>query len=1297
MNHQKSKLELEAESFAQRLKNLDDSEQRYKDENWALETQTHELLSAAKDSTDREQRLQQALALTTSQKGAAQRELDDIKQAHGKLTEEHMTIRKTHEAELAGLRRNVNAGDSDRESLNRKIEELTSQNQELARAVAGRYREMEDIPSEQLNSGSEETALVQSDHEYSPPGSPSKGATRNSMLESETLKSSLHHAHRMIQNLKSNIHREKTEKLELKRMLQESRDELESRRSETGTNGNGNKRLKSRSQIDISKKAAKSGALGMGRNARTDIEIDENDWEDHASENSPKNVAISRSLGAASLTRPSKLTDVSDTYLTANETEDAFETANERDSTENEAFQTGNESFAGDSNDELTETEGGVARGGTVRGEKRVSSMITAKAGQRSSFISTASTSASEGEYEAKTPIQAQPQKYRLKVNRNPRRSRVGSEGPTSSEPSSMKNSPASFISNNGQSGGQSLFAELGDLNGDDSGEEMNGTPSRTSIASRRSTSVSSRTRSAQRSIVATEDTPVPRLPMVDSGMMTDLMEPTFPSDSLLGATSYIAPATPQAKDVGVQRTPAASPQQVTTSTSTSSTPRMAWDQPLQNFVSNIPTFWPAMASIGTSPKPTVSRDVQEESSPAVSDPVATSTPLVNSSTTTTEHSETPSTASKYATPVAPDLAFSQIQSLETKPVEPAPAIPVRGVRQSPAVQGSGTSGDASVPIKEEDDGLGKAGVLGSVLGWAKNKTQIAPQDAQEKAGEQPRTQITTQQSRTPFQEVPANIMQRDSASRSLPGISKKTISTEMADQGSQTILSSEQIDSALSSKTDSPVIPVPLGTQRSPAVMMKPLSDIGAAASPPLRQDVSQDSMRTASRPGSIREAAPLIKSGRRPSSSGSARAAAAAISMPPLPPDHRQAIAAAAQKSPIVDGTATIMGQTSMGPPMAPASAYRQSSNRPRTPSESRIQSPTSRHSNTPRARYSTARSQMSRRSSITSFASEIDASFNIRTDAMPYPQGLDAGADPRMIQAITQTMIGEYLWKYTRKAGREDMSDNRHRRFFWIHPYTRTLYWSEQDPSTAGRAQLKAKSVAIEGVRVVADDNPMPPGLHRKSIIILTPGRAVKFTASTGQRHETWFNSLSYLILRTGTSTAVYNDGLTAEDVAEFDPRNMNSARSRTSRVLHGSNVSLSSYNSRTASKVTSRNASPIRRQSAISKDRASRQLNASTSSRHSEAKHGSMSSRLSSYWRPGSVRGSFSSRQQGSDLGQGAIYDASVVHDSAEDLRQVIKKQEEDADRLENVRACCDGELHSQFLSLSRLLLLAGTKD
>ena len=1271
VNLEKSRLELEAEGFSQRLKSLDDSEQRYKDENWALETQTHNLIAAAKESADREQRLQQMLALTALGKSSAQRELDDIKLAHGKLTEDHASLVKTHEAELIGIRRNISGVESERDYLNKRIEELTSQNQELARAVAGRFREEDAMPAGEMLSEPDDLSLARSDHEYSPPASPSKGTTRQSALESETLKSSLHHAHRMIQNLKSNIHREKTEKLELKRMLQESRDELELRRGDSNGQANGNKRLKSRSQADIPKKTSRSSALGMGRTSKTDIELDDNDWEEHGNDNVHRSAANAGGLGIASRAVPSALADTSDAYQTANETEDAFETANEREtSTENEAFQTGNEGLAGESSDELTETEGGVGRGGTVR-DKKVSSLVTAKPGQRSSFISTASTSGSDEEREVKTPQHSQPQKYRLKMNRGTRRSRIGSEGPASSGLSSMKNSPASFMSNNGQNG-QSLFAELGELNGEESGEEQIGTPSRVSVASQQSTPAA-RPLSVRQSFVQTREASVPRMLMVDSSTMTE----SFGTPSLEDNNDPRAAmsGTPRKKDVGVQRTPATTPQQATASTSTSNTPRMAWDQPLQNFVGSIPTFWPTLNGTPTSTKSVGStgvEDLRPEDSPSVdmaakSAAIAPALPVGN---------EVEAISRVETVPPHQLLSFSEISSLESKPVELipyVPAIPSRDVRRTAVSDDS-----APTPSVEEDrerSEPNRGGMIGSVLGWAKHRRQSTPQIAEDEVSQETEKQASSQQGRAPFKEVPANIVQRDQASKEGMASAKKNVSLKMADQSSQTILLAEQIDSALSSKISKPFASTNGGTQRSLANMMKPLSDIGATATPPLTLDTS----RSNGRPSSVREAAPLTKSMRRTTSSGSIRSVTA--EMPPLPPDHRQAIAAAAQRASAPEGTATIMG-----PPLAPASSYRPVSNVPRTPSESRMQSPTSKNSATPRARYSTARSQLSHRSSRTSFESELDARFNIRADGMPMLQGMDNSADPRMIQAITQTMIGEYLWKYTRKAGREDMSTNRHRRFFWIHPYTRTLYWSDQDPSTAGRAQLKAKSVAIEGVRVVTDDNPMPPGLHRKSIMILTPGRAVKFTAATGQRHETWFNSLSYLILRTGQDTARYVDenGLTAEEVAaEFNPSNIGSVRNRSSRMGRGSRVSLSSYNSRTnvtASRLSSRNESPNRAQSVMS----TRPRDMSTSSRQSETKHGSMASRFSGYWRQNnrmSVRGSMSSRHgAGSAQQDGGIYDASLVHDSAEDLRQVMAKQEEDADRLENVRACCDGECY-----------------
>ena len=1252
VNLKNSRLESEAEGFSQRLRALDESEQRYKDENWSLETQTHEMHAAAREASDREQKLQQALTITTSEKSSAQRELDDLRQTYNKIIEHHATIRKGHESEVAGLQRNLSLGENDRGTLQRKVEELTSQNQELANAMAGRLRQDEIEPREDLGPETEDFSLDRLDSENSPPPSPTKGIARHSMLESETLKSSLNHANRMIQNLRSTNHREKTEKLELKRMLQEARDELEIRRRESGGSNIDNKRLKSKPNQDASKRPARTAMLGAERNSRTDVLLDDAAWEDHNGEASPKRAAVPRSLNVDSETSGGRFTDMSDAYQTANETEDAFETA-----TENEAFQTGVESMAGDSSDENTETEGANIRRRTVRGPQALS-LMTAKPGSRSSFISTASTSADDEEYQADTPIQAQPQRYRLKLNRASRRSRIGSESLADNSPSSTRNSPASFINPPSQ-GNQSLFAELGDLNGDESDEEVEGTPSKKSLISPRSTPVTRPLPVLQNEAVSNETPPIPRLPMVNSEMMTEDWEPSQSSSAITEDVSTgsagnrilsTSKSTPKTRDIGVQRTPLSGSHLNSISTRNSTPPRTVWDQPLERFAGPIPTFGPALTSTPMSTTSSSSRDLQFGHRP---EPISPS-PL-------------PSTLR---------LNLSPIQSLETIPVEPTPSLPLRDIRRQ------GGRVDPLLASSPDTARLARAGMTsrgntGSVVGGVDPVNSRVTQNSEEKfARDQSVSPTSTKrEGKLPLGEVPANIFQRGIGNKEKPQGAPKLALLDMTDQSSQTTLSSEQIDKIIKEKDNiSGTRNVADGQKMAVAPILKPLSDIGAVSSPS-RADRSQESLGgprgKAADTGLAKEAAPLVKTPKRPGSSGSLRTSITAY--PPLPPDHRQAIAAAAQKAPSVEAPPPVMG-----PPLAPASAYRVNTLRPRTPSEQRLQSPSSRIHNTSRTRYSTARSQVSRQSSVTSFASELNERFNIRVDGMPIPGGFEGATDPRMIQAITQTMIGEFLWKYTRKAGRGAMSNNRHQRFFWVHPYTRTLYWSDRDPSTAGRAELKAKSVAITGVRVVTDDNPMPPGLHRKSIVIITPGRSVQFTATTGQRHETWFNALSYLLLRTAPDGSILNGegntNLTAEDaadVAEFNP----SYSRRGSRTV-GSRTSLASFASQ-----ASRNPSAHRAPSSLS----SRQQPAAADPGQSSAskQHRSLSSRFSNYWRPNSppaARESFSSKrsQPGQQQETGSLYNGSAVHDSADDVRQVTERHEHDPDRLENVRACCDGK-------------------
>ncbi|CEH14728.1 Pleckstrin homology-like domain [Ceraceosorus bombacis] len=131
----------------------------------------------------------------------------------------------------------------------------------------------------------------------------------------------------------------------------------------------------------------------------------------------------------------------------------------------------------------------------------------------------------------------------------------------------------------------------------------------------------------------------------------------------------------------------------------------------------------------------------------------------------------------------------------------------------------------------------------------------------------------------------------------------------------------------------------------------------------------------------------------------------------------------------------------------------------------------------------------------------------------------KGMPPGTDPEVIAAITQTMIGNYMHKYVRRGlGRTGLSDKRHQRYFWLHPYTKMLSWTMTDPGGKGVQESTYKSAVIEDIQVVEDNNPSPPGLYHLSIIVKTPARDMKITAPNRERHEMWVSALGYLTSRT-----------------------------------------------------------------------------------------------------------------------------------------------------------------------------------
>ncbi|WYZ45548.1 hypothetical protein EsH8_VIII_000864 [Colletotrichum jinshuiense] len=1697
---EKSRLEIETENFQQRVKTLDESENRYKDENWNLETQIHDLIASQKDAADREKKLAQSLNVLQAEKNSAQKELDEAKVSLAKLAEENERAVKHLELDLSTTKRNAASAETERNTLRRKVDDLMSQNQELAKAITvqrGRLSDREFVRG--VSDEDLENATDGFTPEHSPPPSPIKGTPRHAMLESETLKSSLLHAQRTIQSQKTVIHREKTEKLELKRLLQDTRDELEKLRTDAApAPARRNRKVESREF-----KKPSRGLLGGHRSSRNEVYQDDPDWEEATEIGSPRTSPTIRSTSTArrpgsrpgSSYRP-QFTDVSDHFETANETSDAaFETANER-GTETEDFQTGVEDFSGE--DTETETES-PSKGRELRAQ------TLPLAGGRNSYDSTASTSADEEEeyIEYRTPTsQHSHQRMRVKLSRGiiNRRSRQVSEEPN------FQSSPASAATGSAvgtpQPGGQSLFAELAELENSDA-ESIEATPGRARSITAGSTDTIAESMStppvptlSQVDVVdggnvadpiKKMSAPAPSKPvMVDAGMMTEPLTEQPPLSPVsvvhddravsmgsmvaanqisghwlsqddatdgdrsrpLSTTSYsdagaqydrgmddklaqfpMPPSTPKqfvlptpptlslssidAQDIEPvvePETPPPTPAALTMTSIVSEVvepkaeleivppapvlvftplvseivePKAEPEIPpptlsISSYVSEAvepvaepevpppvlslsalqshnlepvaePEVPPPALSLSTLrshnlepvaepevpppvlslsalhshnlepvaepevPLPTlgfstlhahslepiaepevpppalslsalhshnlepvvepevappmpdltlsalVSENIEPKSEPetlsAIPAPIPVPVPVPAAAPTLTlswiasenvepraepdvpvvaptlslsaiasehvepkaepevlqpapalslsalySHNLEPRAEPEVLPPVlslssivtegvepkpepevildVPTLSFSSIAAEDIEPkaepelippipllsltpisfediepkVEPAPSLTMSSISfadiepreepevppppppalslssisfediepkaepevpapppailaysnihseyvepraaslpaldfssvlyeqvepvvapetsapkpkfafsniesietqpiapRSPKLDAFVIPRDIEFPFDEKDAPRTptKNALMSSVFGRGKNKTSDNPIIAEDETRQSPsQTRLSeTPESQRPFKEISTNANNRPARKSAVP----------MSDSGAQTSLTAEAIDAMLVAKTK--------------ATSDKSLSSFGTPSTPGtvrIRRP-SHDSLSSFSTENKMDTAF------RRPGSANSNLLPTQQL--PPLPPNHKEAIEAARTGS--SHGSAS-----AMGPPLWPASASR--NHRPQTPNGATMQAAltiSTKAMSTPRGArggvsHGTAEihsptklSTRSRRSSVSSFVSEIDHRFNPQSEMAAAAAGFGPNTDPRMIQAITQTMIGEYLWKYTRKAGRGEISDYRHRRYFWVHPYTRTLYWSDRDPATAGRSELRGKSVPIEAVRVVTDDNPMPPGLHRKSLIVISPGRTIKFTCTTGQRHETWFNALSYLLLRTtdeGQSDVEEMAGnITQADVDEFNPQ---FGRRTNSTARQRPPPSLSSYNSR-----TTRNQSP-----AVD---MSMNVPTLTPNKHHQAAQGQRPSvgtlgRISGYF------GTFSTlRSRSAAATNTSIYEASEVHDSAEDLREMIERQDRDADRLENVRACCDGK-------------------
>ncbi|KAI1303473.1 hypothetical protein F5Y03DRAFT_186315 [Xylaria venustula] len=194
------------------------------------------------------------------------------------------------------------------------------------------------------------------------------------------------------------------------------------------------------------------------------------------------------------------------------------------------------------------------------------------------------------------------------------------------------------------------------------------------------------------------------------------------------------------------------------------------------------------------------------------------------------------------------------------------------------------------------------------------------------------------------------------------------------------------------------------------------------------------------------------------------------------------------------------------------------------PMTPSEEAVESPrlpplpnnditTPRNRDVGMPRYTSHKSQPS-----------TNTAYTENTNALSVGSSQHVAG---VVDAIAQTMVGEWMFKYVRRrksfgvadgAGREENSNDRHKRWVWLAPYERAILWSSKQPASGSALMGKSgRKLTIQSVLDVKDDNPIPKGenqIFNRSILILTPQRALKFTAVSAERHYLWIMALSFL---------------------------------------------------------------------------------------------------------------------------------------------------------------------------------------
>ncbi|ODQ64126.1 hypothetical protein NADFUDRAFT_53103, partial [Nadsonia fulvescens var. elongata DSM 6958] len=362
INSQQAEMDKQQErlkALENQLVSLSRMEEQYKDQNWNLEITNRELHDTLQKKIEGLTKINSELNRLNQSRSADMDIIEQLRVRENEYLTELEGLRSKHENEIAHVKRERENYSQDSAELQALVSELKAQIEVKSSLLSAT------IPT--LNPDNHDNSLALTDNFYgskllelSPTASPAKAMpSRNSTLESETLKNSLNHAHRIIASLRNHLSKEKAEKIELKRLLS-SRELPSSDTSPTKASTSSPSSINSlnvlKSNTPVNGKRKQRLALFNTRQGKSNRPQTAEGWEDQTDIDF-SSASIGHGVFGTAVETETDLFETATENEVETETENdtAFETANDQPTEDD--YLTGRSASHFGSEGELTETE----------------------------------------------------------------------------------------------------------------------------------------------------------------------------------------------------------------------------------------------------------------------------------------------------------------------------------------------------------------------------------------------------------------------------------------------------------------------------------------------------------------------------------------------------------------------------------------------------------------------------------------------------------------------------------------------------------------------------------------------------------------------------------------------------------------------------------------------------------------------------------------------------------------------------------------------------------------------------